>query len=299
METITVKNRQIEISNPNKMLWREMGITKIDYIKYLIHISSFLLPYTQERMLMTWHYPNGIDGKKVEKRSVPDNAPLWLSQTHYKGKDRMLLNNIPTLVWLAQFGALEFHVPFDKYNQPDYPTELAFDLDPSDENDFELACEVALQLKDILLSLGLSSVPKTSGRTGLQIFVPIETKYSFEEARKVNSFIAKYLVEKNPERITIDRVVERRGKKLYFDYLQLWKGRTMAAPYSVRATKIATISTPLTWQEIEQGVHPTDLTVLTLPERIKQKGDIFKEIATEKRKHSLDDILKFINNHIG
>jgi bifunctional non-homologous end joining protein LigD len=297
METITVENRQIEISNPNKILWRGMGITKMDYITYLIHISPLLLPYTQDRMLMTWHYPHGINRKKVEKRSVPNNAPLWLSQTHYKGKDRILLNNLPTLVWLAQFGALEFHVPFDKYTQPNYPTHLAFDLDPSNDNDFGSVCDVALQLKDILHSLGLSSVPKTSGRTGLQIFVPIETKYTFEEARKVNMFIAKYMVEKNPARITLERVVKRRGNKLYFDYLQLWKGRTMPAPYSVRATHQATVSTPLTWQEIKQGVDPTDFTVLTVPNRIKHKGDLFREITTENRKHSIDDILKFINNH--
>lgn len=117
------------------MLWKSLQL-RTNKLKFLIHISPILLSYTQDRMLMSWHYPNGISGKRTEKRSVPDNAPQWLSHVFYKGKNRILLNDSPTLVWLAQFGALEFHIPFDKYNYTNYPTELAFDLDPADDTYF-------------------------------------------------------------------------------------------------------------------------------------------------------------------
>lgn len=291
---------EVSINHPDKILWLEAGITKLQYIKYLLSVSEYLLPHTRDRMLMMWLYPKGINKQKTEKRSLLANAPEWIPRTMYLDKQRVLLNNRATLVWAANIGALEMHVPFDRYDYKDHPTELVFDLDPSENNDFTLVRDVALQLKDLLDSLSLVSYPKTSGKTGLHIYVPITPRYTFEETRKVNEFIAKYMLEKNPDRITLDRVVERRGSKLYFDYLQLWKGRTMPAVYSVRATPEATVSTPITWEEVAHGFSPTDFTVFTVPDRIIEKGDLFSPVITmkEKFKQSLDHILHFIQTHI-
>ncbi|HWO78634.1 MAG TPA: DNA polymerase domain-containing protein [Bacillus sp. (in: firmicutes)] len=237
---------------------------------------------------------HGINGKKIEKRSVPKTAPEWVSHTFYKKKERILLNDRATLVWAANYGAIEFHVPFDRHDKPDYPQEMVFDLDPPDKNSFNMVLEVSMKLKELLESLGLISVPRTSGSSGMQIFVPIQSNYTFEETRKINTFIAHYMAEQMPQQITLERVVEKRGNKLYFDYLQLWKGRTMPAVYSARANPKATVAAPLTWAEVEAGVNPEDFTIFNIMKRIQEKRDLFQTVTTEKLEQSLDEILRFI-----
>ena len=149
-------------------------------------------------------------------------------------------------------------------------------------------------------SISLRSFPKTSGATGMQIFVPIEPKYTFEETRRLSRFVADYMLSRMPGAITLERVVERRGEKLYFDYLQLWRGRTMAAPYSVRAKPRATVSTPITWEEAERGFAPSDFTIATVPGRLERAGDPFAPVSDERRRlnQSLDEVLNFLRTRV-
>jgi bifunctional non-homologous end joining protein LigD len=297
VEEVVVDGRIIEISNPDKMIWESQGITKMDYIQYLVDISPYLMEHAKERLLMLWIYPNGINGKRIEKRSVPQTAPEWICSTFYKDKERMLLNDRATLVWAANYGAIEFHVPFDRHDKPDYPLEMVFDLDPPDHNSFNLVLDVSIKLKNLLESLGLISVPRTSGSSGMQIFIPIQPDYTFEETRKINAFVAHYFAAQMAQQITLERVVSKRGTKLYFDYLQLWRGRTMPVVYSARANLNATVATPLTWKEVEAGVRPTDFTILNMKKRLQEKRDLFKLVTTEKHNQSLNDILGFIKKH--
>jgi bifunctional non-homologous end joining protein LigD len=297
VEEVVVDGRMIEISNPDKMIWESQGITKMDYIQYLVDISPYLMEHAKERLLMLWIYPNGINGKRIEKRSVPQTAPEWICSTFYKDKERMLLNDRATLVWAANYGAIEFHVPFDRHDKPDYPLEMVFDLDPPDHNSFNLVLDVSIKLKNLLESLGLISVPRTSGSSGMQIFIPIQPDYTFEETRKINAFVAHYFAAQMAQQITLERVVSKRGTKLYFDYLQLWRGRTMPVVYSARANLNATVATPLTWKEVEAGVRPTDFTILNMKKRLQEKRDLFKLVTTEKHNQSLNDILGFIKKH--
>lgn len=252
-------------------------------------------------MAMLWRYPNGIGGEKVEERSIHGKAPDWIPSTVYHDKHRILLEDTAALIWFAaNREALEIHAPFDRYQHKDYPTELVFDLDPTDTTDFSLVLSVAIELKRTLDSLGLMSFAKTSGATGLQIYVPIEDKYTFEETRRINKFIAEYMLQKMPGKLTVDRVVERRGKKLYFDYLQLWRGRTMAVPYTVRARPLATVSAPVTWEEVEKGFEPADFTVANMVSRIQSKGDIFSPVTRRSPEYvqNLDRVLTFISAHV-
>jgi bifunctional non-homologous end joining protein LigD len=297
VEVIEVDGHVIQITHPDKIIWENQGITKMDYIQYLLDVSSYLIQHAKERLLMIWVYPHGITGKKIEKRSVPQTAPEWVSHTFYKDKERILLNDRATLVWAANYGAIEFHVPFDTHEKPDYPLEMVFDLDPPDDNSFDLVSEVAIKLNELLESLGLISVPRTSGSSGMQVFVPIQPDYTFEQTRKINTFVAQYFGEKLPQHVTLERVVSKRGNKLYFDYLQLWRGRTMPVVYSARAKSEPTVATPLTWGEVEAGIKPTDFTIFNLKKRILEKGDLFNLITAEKRNQSLDDILKFIEKN--
>lgn len=292
-----VEGKEIVITNPDKVLWPEAGITKLDYIAYLLSVSEYMLPYTWDRMLMVWRYPDGANGRRIEERSIHGAAPDWVQRVLYNNKERILLNNAATLVWAANLGALEFHVPFDKHTKKDYPTELVFDLDPSAGTSFETVIETALKVKEALASLSLSGIPKTSGATGLQIYVPIRSDYTFEETRQVNKFIADYIVHQLPGKITLDRVVERRGDNLYLDYLQLWRGRTMAAPYSVRARPMATVSTPVEWEELQQGIHPANFTIRTVPDRIRRIGDLFQPVSGNAGEQELDRIIAFIKQH--
>ncbi len=296
---ITIEDKEITISNPYKILWPQSGFTKLDYIHYLISVSPYLLAYTQNRLLTMIRFPDGIDGKSFYQKEIPDFAPEWVERAFYSDKNWIILNDTATLVWVANLASLEIHVPFDQYCKPDFPTELALDLDPMDTENFALVREIALKSKEVINSLGLLSVVKTSGATGLQIYIPIEPKYTYEEARRINTFIARYIAEKNPRKVTLERVVKKRGKHLYFDYLQLWRGRTLPAPYSVRARPRAPVSTPLEWEEVEKEISPADFTIQTVPERLKLKGDLFRFVTTEKVNQSLDEILAFIKkNHV-
>ncbi|WP_231688101.1 non-homologous end-joining DNA ligase [Bacillus sp. FJAT-18017] len=297
MEEIVVEGKSIEITHPDKIIWESLRITKLDYIHYLINVSDYLIEHAKDRLLMVWLYPHGIAGKKIEKRSVPQSAPEWVSHIFYKNKDRILLNDTATLVWAANYGAVEFHVPFDRHDKSDFPLEMVFDLDPPDDSSFKMVIEVALKLKDLLQSLGLLSVPRTSGSLGLQVFVPIEPIYTFEQTRRITTFIANYFQEQMPKQVTIERVVSKRGNKLYFDYLQLWRGRTMPVVYSPRAKRSATVVTPLTWSELEKGIHPTDFTIKNTLKRIEEKGDLFKPVTTEKHNQPLSEILSFIEKN--
>lgn len=297
MGEIEVDGHLIEITHPEKIIWENQGITKLDYIQYLLNVSSHLIQHAKERLLMIWVYPHGLSGKKIEKRSLPQTGPEWISHTFYKEKERILLNDQATLVWAANYGAIEFHVPFDRHDKTDYPLEMVFDLDPPDDNCFDLVLEVAIKLKQLLESLGLISVPRTSGSSGMQVFVPIQPNYTFEQTRKINTFVAQYFAEQMPQHITLERVVSKRGNKLYFDYLQLWRGRTMPVVYSARAKSEPTVAAPLTWEEVETGIRPTDFTILNMKKRIQEMGDLFKPVTTEKLNQSLDDILNFIKKN--
>ncbi|MGB8954879.1 MAG: hypothetical protein WCC10_05860, partial [Tumebacillaceae bacterium] len=165
----------------------------------------------------------------------------------------------------------------------EHPTNIAFDLDPTvkgvDIEGFKKAAQVALLLKDVLDQLGLPSYPKTSGATGLQVFIPIAPGYTFEDTRRINEFLAHYIHQKAPHLVTIERLKKNRGDKVYFDYLQHWRGKTLSAPYTPRAVESAAVSAPLHWDELREGVTPDMFTVRTMPKRIEKYGDLFEPMA--------------------
>ncbi|USG67718.1 non-homologous end-joining DNA ligase [Brevibacillus ruminantium] len=289
--TVTVEGKELTITNPSKMLWPEANVTKWDYIRYLLDVATPFLAYTKDRLLTVIRYPHGIGDKHFYQKNLPDYAPDWIASKRWENTVFPLCNDVATMVWMANQAALEWHVSFH-LAQDETPTELVFDLDPSTP-DFEPVVETALLLKELLDELQLPVVPKTSGATGLQLYIPIEKRYTFEETRSVGHFLATYLAEKRPDLITLERLVKNRGTKLYIDYLQPWRGKTLTAPYSTRARKEATVSAPLLWEELPH-IHPTDFTVHTLPSRLKQKGDLFQAVHDPNRRASLDSILLFL-----
>jgi len=288
---MTVEGKTLSITNPDKPLWPEAGITKLLYLQYLITVAPYLLPYTKNRLLTVIRYPHGIHDKSFYQKNLPDYAPDWIPTYVWESTRYVLLNDLPTLIWLANQAALEWHVSFHQCEDEE-PTELVFDLDPSTP-DFHVVAESAFHLKAVLDELQLPSYVKTSGASGLQIYIPIKSGYTFSETRRVSEFIANYLTQRFPELVTTERLVKNRGDKLYIDYLQHWRGKTLPAPYSTRAKPEASVSTPLTWDEVDK-IHPTHFTVHTLPDRLQKRGDLFAALLATENRVSLDPILSFL-----
>lgn len=291
---VKIEGCVLRITNPNKLLFPEEALTKWDYILSCVQLAPYLLRYTSKRLLTTIRYPDGIHRSFFYQKNVPISYPEWVMTCKVGSVEYILLNNLPTFVWLANLACLEFHTSFHYYWNEN-PAELVFDLDPS-TSDFQKVVEVALETKKILERLNLVSCVKTSGASGLQIYIPIKDGYTFEETRQVNFFIAKYLTEARPDLVTIHRKVEERGEKVYFDYLQHWRGKTLISPYSPRATVKATVSTPLDWEELSGLQSPQSFTLKTIHKRIKEKGDLFSPIV-EGPRMDLSEILRFLQSH--
>ncbi|MEW9669806.1 non-homologous end-joining DNA ligase [Ammoniphilus sp. 3BR4] len=295
---VEVEDRKVRITNPQKKLWPEAEVTKLDYIRYLVEIAPALLPYLRNRLLTTIRFPDGIHGKSFYQKNIPEHAPEWIQSHVWRDTQYIVANDLPTLVWLGNQACLELHVSFNWYQQERYPTELVFDLDPMDLDDYSHVLEIALLIEEVLQSLGLFSQPKTSGASGLQIYIPIEVRYTYDETHMLNKFIAHYIAERYPKKVTIERLVKNRGSKLYFDFIQHGEGRTLPAAYSPRAREAASVSAPVSWEEVRRGFHPTDFTIRTMKERMSVVGDLFSTVTTEKKNQSLDQLLQFLKQKV-
>jgi len=288
-ETITVEGHDLVISNPDKLMFPEAGITKLDYLRHLLELAPYLLKYCRNRYLTTIRYPNGIHGKHFYQKNCPQPAPDFVRTATLNGIRYVVLDSVPTLLWLGNLACLEFHPSFH-YVGEDLPAEWVIDIDPSLERD-DRVMHAAVLVGELLESLRIQSVPKTSGATGTQIFVPIRRGYTFEQLRAVGKFLCEYLVHQHPRLFTLERLKKDRGTRIYLDYLQHWHGKTLSAPYTPRARKEATVSTPLTWDELRSGAKPEHFTLTTIGKRLNTYGDLIDRVPPQ----SLDHVL----SHLG
>lgn len=288
---ITVNGKEIKISNMGKVLWKEVGITKSEYIERLITLAPYILPYAEDRLLTCIRYPDGVGQKSFYQKNVPEHAPEFILTRIWNDNEYILLNNLETLVWLGNMAALELHTAFERGENAN-PDCLVFDLDPSDGQTFKDVVQGALLIYDTLENLNIRSSGKTSGATGLQIYIYTAGKYDYNSARAINEFFGLYFSKKYSDLFTIERSTKKRENKLYFDYLQLWQGKTIICPYSPRATPKATVATPVTWEELKQGAIPEDFTLRNIKERLDKVGDLFKDIQNPDKAVNLDFILE-------
>jgi bifunctional non-homologous end joining protein LigD len=287
-ETITVEGQEISLSNPDKLLWPELGITKLHYMQKLIMLAPYLLPYCQNRYLTTIRYPNGINGKSFYQKNIPSTAPAFVNSAKKDTVNYIILDSMSTLLWLGNLAALEFHTSFE-YVGGEEPAEWVLDIDPSEENEPRLMEAIAI-IGDTLKSLGVNSIPKTSGATGVQIIIPIKKGHTFEQLRRIGQFLGEFLTKKYPNLFTIERLIKNRGTKIYIDYVQHSAGKSLSAPYTPRARKHATVSTPLFWAEVQQNVDLRMFNLLTIEERLKKHGDLIAQVE----KQDLSSILNGI-----
>lgn len=288
-ETIVVEGYELTITSPDKLLWPEAGITKVDYLQKLLMLAPYLLKYCRNRYLTTIRYPHGIHGEFFYQKNCPEWAPSFVPTATLDNVRYIVLDSIPTLLWLGNLACLEFHPSFHELNDP-LPAEWVIDIDPTLEQDDRIM-QAAVIVGDLLASLHIQSVPKTSGATGIQIYVPIQRGYTFEQLRSIGKFVSEYLVQQHPKLFTLERLKKDRGTMIYLDYLQHWPGKTLSAPYTPRARKAASLSTPLHWDELRSGAKPEDFNLFTIEERLQQFGDLIDQVKPQ----SLDHIL----SHIG
>jgi bifunctional non-homologous end joining protein LigD len=296
MDTITdikveIEHKIIDVKNPGKLFWPEANITKLDFIETMTKLAPFMIRYTKNRMLTSIRYPHGIGEKSFFQKQKPQGTPDWVKTVNFNDKNYIALNSAATLVWLCSQAALELHTSFNLHQQPDHPSHLVFDLDPDDDQSFEDVVEIALSVHETLEALSIKSFVKTSGATGLQIFIPTDARYDYDTARKINEFFAKYFAQKLSGKVTIERLKKKRQGKLYFDWQQMWYGKSMIAPYSARAVASAAVSTPLEWDELNTA-RPEMFNLKNIVSRLEQKGDLFEPSLHCDNKKQIEEILK-------
>ncbi len=284
---ITVDRIKLSLSNLEKVFFPDEGYTKGDVIRYYDEVASYILPYLKNRPQSMRRNPNGIRDAGFFQKDVGDTAPDWAktvslySESNHSDIEYLLCNNKATLLYMANLGCIELNPWNSTVKKEDKPDYLVLDLDPSDKNSFEEVIEAALIVKKLLDEAGAGCYCKTSGASGLHIYVPLGAKYSYDEARMFAEIIARLAVEKAPELTTIERSIASRNNKLYIDYLQNKKGQTLAAAYSVRPKPGATVSTPLDWKEVRKGLHPSQFTIKNIMQRLKKKGDLFQPVLSK------------------
>lgn len=284
MNKILVADIEVKISNLDKVFWPKHGFTKGDMINYYIEIYPLIKNYLKDRPLSLKIYPDGINGKSFYQKNAPDYAPDWLTiipiySSHRKEAiNWVMVNKLQDLIWVANSASIELHGWFSTIRDLERPNFAVFDLDPGINTGFEDTIEIALLIKKILDELKLISFIKTSGKSGLHIYIPLRPVYKYEKVKGFLKAIAEMVIKLKPELATIEwRKRERQGK-IYIDYRQNSQSKTIPAPYSLRPTENATISTPLEWEELSAGIKPEDFTLANIKDRLDEKGDLWSDL---------------------
>lgn len=273
------------VTHPDKVLWPAEGITKGDLIAYYRAVAPSLLPHLHDRPLVMRPYPNGITRPSYVRQTLPRSAPAWLPRYEHIAKADGRPNLMPLvqdeadLVWLVNQNAIELHPWLSRVDQPDHPDYVVFDLDVTDAARFPLALHVAGLLHAELERLGLRSYPKTTGGDGVHVYVPITRGPDYDITRSWAEQLALRMQRAHPDLVATDARLEGRAERVLIDYAQNALGRTTVAVYSVRPRPGATVSTPLTWDEVAAGrVRPAGFTIRTVPARIAATGDLFAPV---------------------
>ncbi len=276
-----IGGHDIQFTNLDKVFWPAEKFTKRDLLNYYFLMSPYILPYLKNRPQSLNRFPNGIKGKSFYQKDVTGKVPDWIEKQPYvtEGEDKnfMLCNNLATLLYIANLGAIEMNPWSSTIKKPDNPDFCIIDLDP-DKNTFNQVVETACVVYDILSSAKIDCYCKTSGSTGIHIYIPLGAKYTYEESKEFGRLIATMVNDELPDITSIERQISKRDGKLYVDFLQNRPQATVACAYSVRPKPGATVSMPLHWEEVKKGLKMRDFNIKNAYERVKETGDIFKGV---------------------
>lgn len=282
---IRLEGHILKLTNLDKLYWKKEKITKLDLINYYLKMAPLILPYLHDRPESLHRHPNGIHGESFFQKDVKDMPPEWVetveiySESNGKDINYLLCQDTATLVYLANLGCIELNPWHSRNETLKYPDYIIIDLDPL-EVSFKKVIEAALVTRDVLGEAGIPCYCKTSGSTGLHIYIPMGARYNYDQAKQFAEIIATIVQQKLPKTTSIERMPAKRKRKVYLDYLQNRTGQTIAAPYCVRPKPGATVSTPLEWKNVAE-IEPGDFTIHTIFDYIQKKGDLFTSILGE------------------
>lgn len=278
---------QVPFTNLDKIYWPESGYRKFDLIDYYLHVSDLILPYLKDRPENLHRHPNGINSTGFYQKDNEGILPDWIetvnihSKSSEKNIEYMLCQKEATLLYMANLGCIEINPWNSRIGSLENPDFTVIDIDPTDKNTFEQVIEVAQAAKEVLDKAGIEGYCKTSGSSGIHIYLPLGAKYSYEEARDFTKLLCYFIHEMLPDFTSMERNVRKRKDKIYLDFLQNRRGQTLAAPYCVRPKPGATVSAPLLWKEVKSGLQLQDFTIKTMPKRIKTMPDPFTGVLGE------------------
>jgi bifunctional non-homologous end joining protein LigD len=292
---IEVEGRQIKLSNLDKVLYPKAGFTKGQVIDYYIRVAPALLPHLKDRPLTLKRYPNGVEGMHFYEKNCPKYRPPWMKTARIwsEGNNRYMeycvVDDLPTLVWLANLADLELHTSLSRAPEMPRPTVIAFDLDPGPPATIVQCCQVALWVREIFAQFGLEAFAKTSGSKGLQVYVPLNTAVTYEQTKPFAKAIARRLEEVHPDQVVSDMKKSLRVNKVFVDWSQNDDYKTTVNVYSLRAKEQPTVSTPVTWAEVEQCLKKADPDLLVfisdqVLQRVEKQGDLFAPVLKLKQK---------------
>lgn len=273
----------IKFTHLSKVYWPEDNVTKRDMFNYYYQVAEYILPYLKDRPMSLNRFPNGIHGSSFYQKDIKGKAPDWITKTFPyttsdgEHKEYLVGSDESYLLWMASLGCIEMNPWFSRYKTPDNPDYCVIDLDP-DKNTFDQVIEAALEVKKVLDAIGVPSYPKTSGSTGMHIYIPLQARYSYDQSQMFAKIVVQLVHKQIPDYTSLERMVANRKGKMYLDFLQNRPGATIAGPYSLRPKVGATVSMPLLWDEVKPGLTMKHFTIFNSVDRLKETGDLFKGV---------------------
>ncbi|WP_281310190.1 DNA ligase D [Flavobacterium flavigenum] len=277
----------LHLTNQNKIYFPKDGISKGDVVQYYNEVADLILPYLKNRPESMNRYPNGIDAPSFYQKDVDtEKTPSWLktkkifSESNNENINYLICNNKETLIYMANLGCIEINPWNSTIQNIENPDWLVIDIDP-DQQDFSVVVETALVVKDVMDGLETECYCKTSGASGLHVYIPLGAQYDYDSVKILAELIAQKVQSRLPDTTSLERSIKKRNHKIYIDYLQNRIGQTLAAPYSVRPKPGATVSTPLEWSEVNSKLHPSQFTIKNVLKRFEKKGDLWTPVLSK------------------
>ena len=294
---LRVGRRTVTLTNLAKVFWPELGLTKRDLLQYYAEVAPALLPHLHDRAMVMKRYPNGIHGKFFFMKRTPSPRPEWLETCAIMHRSKNLIDfpmvqDVPSLLWLVNLGCIDLNPWYARCDDIDRPDYLHFDLDPAEGAAFPRVLETALVVRDALVAQGMDPLVKTSGSTGVHIYVAIRRGPLQKEVWRFAKRLAWSLARKHPRLITAEYLIAKRPRgRVLVDYNQNAWGKTLASIYSVRPNRFAGVSTPVTWDEVEHGFGPEEFTLRNVPGRLRRRGDLWKPLLGARGRFALEEVL--------
>jgi DNA ligase D-like protein (predicted polymerase)/DNA ligase D-like protein (predicted 3'-phosphoesterase) len=282
MQEVKVDGHALIFKHLSKVYWPKEGFTKRQLLNYYYKVSPFILPYLKDRPQSLNRFPNGIEGESFYHKDVTATAPDWVKQFPYKAngenKNFLVVEDTASILWMANLGAIEMNPWNSRIQTPDHPDWCIIDLDPADKNTFDQVIQTALVTKEVLDEFNVTAYPKTSGSTGIHIYIPLGAEYTYDESQMFAQIIATEVRDRLPSITSIERMTNKRKDKIYVDFLQNRPKATLAAPYSVRPKPGATVSMPLAWEEIKKGLKMSQFTIENALTEVMDRSDLFTPV---------------------